>query len=466
MSHALWSVRKNSLRAVITSIAMTAMVACSSNESPEIASNQLDLTPLAMGAMSQATPESAVDGCHPDQVSLVTGYYNFPELQCREIAAQLDNETLNVGNLKGRCQQETGASTPPKSVDRVRIKECGPLPGGGSYASIEVCCHAPEPEATPVVLTYDADLQCPPGNVQAMTPDLYHPDSDCGEAVARAKAQLNSGHYKRACRTAAPQVKEPQRILHVAVVACRQEAASAVINVAVCCSGKKPHSSPTRVVELPTDIWEVLRKGDLFGLQLMLAKQPERAKEVGKQDTAPLHHASSLAMVNLLLSKGANPDARDEYGFTPLHRAVMRRNGEVVARFLELGVDVDAETAYGDTPLSHAPNRQIAGYLLDHDANPDGSGQGGPLHSAAFYGRIEVATLLLEAGAEIDQVDANGETPLHRAAYRKQIEMVRLLIEEGATVNWRSKSGRTPMDMTDDPRIRRLIRSSGGVPGK
>jgi ankyrin repeat protein len=107
--------------------------------------------------------------------------------------------------------------------------------------------------------------------------------------------------------------------------------------------------------------------------------------------------------------------------------------------------------------------------LLDNKANPNGFGSSaGPLHSAAFYGRGEVAELLLAHGADINRTDSNGETPLHRAAFRQKADVVRLLLEEGASVNVTSTSGspRTALDMTDNPEITALIRSHGGKPGK
>jgi ankyrin repeat protein len=221
-------------------------------------------------------------------------------------------------------------------------------------------------------------------------------------------------------------------------------------------------------IKVPADMWEALRINDLFALQLLLSRQPERAKERGERNITPLHLAGSLAMANLLISKRPNLEAKDQDGFTPLHYAVRGRNDEVATRLLEIKARVDAKSNAGDTPLSFAKTREMADLLLTHKANANGVGSASPLHAAAFYGRTDVAELLLQHGANVNSVDTNSETPLHRAAFRQKLEVARLLIQNGANVNAKSASARprTPLDMTDNPEMRELIRSNGGVSGK
>jgi ankyrin repeat protein/L-ascorbate metabolism protein UlaG (beta-lactamase superfamily) len=72
------------------------------------------------------------------------------------------------------------------------------------------------------------------------------------------------------------------------------------------------------------------------------------------------------------------------------------------------------------------------------DANPT---RDLPLHTAAVAGRVEIARLLLDAGAEVDGFDADESTPLHVAALNRRREMVDFLIERGADVNRRDRNG-------------------------
>jgi ankyrin repeat protein len=67
------------------------------------------------------------------------------------------------------------------------------------------------------------------------------------------------------------------------------------------------------------------------------------------------------------------------------------------------------------------------------------------LHHAAARGHIEVATILLRGGAEIDAREEDDETPLHSAAWRSQLAMGELLIASGSDLEARNHWGRTPL---------------------
>ncbi len=74
----------------------------------------------------------------------------------------------------------------------------------------------------------------------------------------------------------------------------------------------------------------------------------------------------------------------------------------------------------------------------------DGSGRT-PLHYAASRGHVEVAGLLLDAGADINATEEDGETPLHFAAWRSEAGTGVLLIDSGADLEIRNNWGRTPL---------------------
>lgn len=64
-----------------------------------------------------------------------------------------------------------------------------------------------------------------------------------------------------------------------------------------------------------------------------------------------------------------------------------------------------------------------------------------PLHFAAMHGRVEIAKLLLNAGARVDDGDSDGSTPLDCAAQRRKAEMVEFLLARGANPNRRDRNG-------------------------
>jgi hypothetical protein len=70
----------------------------------------------------------------------------------------------------------------------------------------------------------------------------------------------------------------------------------------------------------------------------------------------------------------------------------------------------------------------------------------GTIHQAASRGRLEPIKVLLESGANPDQVDERGWGPLHFAADKGHWNIARLLLEKGATPGLINGSGMTPLD--------------------
>ena len=92
--------------------------------------------------------------------------------------------------------------------------------------------------------------------------------------------------------------------------------------------------------------------------------------------------------------------------------------------------------------------------LLRH-CGADSHVQGGykmwtPLHSAAYYGNLEIVRKLIEYDANISAEDLDGRTPLFIASegvYLKDRGVIRLLVECGADVNARAKDGSIPLHL-------------------
>ena len=65
-----------------------------------------------------------------------------------------------------------------------------------------------------------------------------------------------------------------------------------------------------------------------------------------------------------------------------------------------------------------------------------------PLHIAAKYGKIKVARLLLQKGADPDIQGANGLTPLHVATHYNNVNVALLLLEHKASPHVTAKVGK------------------------
>jgi ankyrin repeat protein len=162
-----------------------------------------------------------------------------------------------------------------------------------------------------------------------------------------------------------------------------------------------------------------------------------------------------LDSVKLLLQRGARADTKDAtYQQTALMVAVREGHTEIVRLFIEAGADVNAQTRQGQTPGWVLPN-SVAGFghgvgIVRGGLPPRGSRQPipgtlTPLLYAARDGRLEVARVLLDAGADINRTDANGITPLISAVVNNRVDLARLLIDRGADIHASDWYGRTPL---------------------
>ena len=129
-----------------------------------------------------------------------------------------------------------------------------------------------------------------------------------------------------------------------------------------------------------------------------------------------------------------HPDTPDapwgtvETRFDPIHSAARMRDAETVKREIDAGVDVDV------------PNGRAA----------NGDGGNTALWFAAqgpAPGGVEVARLLITAGAEINRQCEHGRTALQMAAAWGHLDVVQLLIEHGADPTIRDDNGMTPSEI-------------------
>ena len=136
-------------------------------------------------------------------------------------------------------------------------------------------------------------------------------------------------------------------------------------------------------------------------------------------------------------------------GQTLLHDAARLGEAELVAVLIRSGADPDAREAEGHTPLYRASTEDVARMLLAAGATVDitsGPTRGTALHQASRRGYIAVVQALLEHGATMDARDVKGQTPLRRAVNCRQLEIVRLLVRHGADPNKADRRGVTPLD--------------------
>lgn len=160
----------------------------------------------------------------------------------------------------------------------------------------------------------------------------------------------------------------------------------------------------------------------------------------GPNHSTALHWATNVEVVEWLRARGADPDARDQHGNPPERSAAGDRPDVARSLLRAKGTDADIHlaAAMGDVErvgalLDADPTlnaRQT--YQWDSVANFSG---GLPLHIAAIHGRINVARLLIDRGADVNAHCLSGATPLHYTAWKGMVEMAGFLLDHGAQVN-------------------------------
>ena len=166
---------------------------------------------------------------------------------------------------------------------------------------------------------------------------------------------------------------------------------------------------------LPKDFEELLTKGDLPALKAVFDKCELDARGDYSKQTALAYENCSHELAAWLVAQGADLQATDTYGNTPLHSRSGRIHGNIKS-LLDLGADV-------------------------HNASPS---IGTPLHAAADSHNVENTALLLKYGASIDVVNRRGFTPLEQALLTcqnidiiKTLALTKLQLNAGARITSR-----------------------------
>jgi ankyrin repeat protein len=156
----------------------------------------------------------------------------------------------------------------------------------------------------------------------------------------------------------------------------------------------------------------------LLGLQLFLGQVPARAQD--GDIFAPVKSGNLAAVKSILDAKPDAAKARDRNQYTPLIWAARNGHLAVLKLLLDRGADVNAVNKWNNTAL----------------------------HWAAYKGHVPVVEFLCRKGAKMDIRESDkGHTPLHDAAWRGHLGVVQAMLKHGAPVGVRNNRGERPLDV-------------------
>ena len=267
--------------------------------------------------------------------------------------------------------------------------------------------------------------------------------------------------------------KDGQTALHVAAGNKRKEVAELLLSRGADINAKDGKGY--------TPLFYAIWKEDRELVKLLVIKGAD-VSYTPKDDYPPLRYAvwiNDVNTVRLLVNHGAKFDVKDQDGSTAFREAASQGARELLQVFIpkgadvstlplaaymgdlgrmkalvEQGADINAKDEFGWTPLYWAASTgqaEAAEFLVAKGADVQAKtkDEATPLHQAASAGEVRLVELLISKGVGVNVKDKRGNTPLHRATRAGHKAVVELLIARGADANIRENQGWTALNMAE-----------------
>lgn len=180
---------------------------------------------------------------------------------------------------------------------------------------------------------------------------------------------------------------------------------------------------------------------------------------------------NNIDRVKELIESGASVNAKNILGgYASLHYAAINSNKNLAELLISNGADVDARDNYNATALLLATQygfEDIAQLLINKDADINTKDKDGyaPLHVAAVKGNKDITELLINNGADISpKISTVGYTPLCLAIKENNKVMVELLLEAGADKSNEINIYNTARYLARNPQIKEIIDNYVPIP--
>eukprot|EP01125_Pyxidicula_operculata_P012625 TRINITY_DN4150_c1_g1_i1.p1 TRINITY_DN4150_c1_g1~~TRINITY_DN4150_c1_g1_i1.p1 ORF type:complete len:2406 (+),score=580.76 TRINITY_DN4150_c1_g1_i1:18-7235(+) len=240
-------------------------------------------------------------------------------------------------------------------------------------------------------------------------------------------------------------------------------------------------------------LWDPIVKGDTEKLKKFFVLEPSCTRYTDENGRTPLHIAAESGTTEVLQclieyskqrTKALMKDnrykldplvidlnAKDQFGWTPLHCAAKSFAFSAVEILVNYGCNVNALTSTDVTPLAYISTysgsdwnqlKKAVETLVDNgaDINCCNNFLETPLHLASFKGNVNLIEYLLDNGANVHLTNSSGETALHYASQGGHIGVIEILLAHNVDETVKSVNG-TCLDTASDPKVQEYLESIG-----
>jgi ankyrin repeat protein len=183
---------------------------------------------------------------------------------------------------------------------------------------------------------------------------------------------------------------------------------------------------------------------------------PSSAELAGYTGLLAAAGKGDAVQIRSIIAKGEKPDVRDGYRRTPLHVAAYGRHHDAMRALVAAGANPNAleNDRYDIVTIAavanDVPTLKLALELGCKPTNVTSRYDGTALIAAAHLGHAEVVRTLIRAGAPLDHVNNLGWTALIESIVlgdggARHTDTLRALVEAGANVNLADRNGQTPL---------------------
>lgn len=237
--------------------------------------------------------------------------------------------------------------------------------------------------------------------------------AECQRKIGRTNDAITA--YQRLCQEFADQTN-----------LCQLSADSLSQLGATLTTAPKPSASITILPRKPKNGLELAEDMEIEKIQTLLKTSPDRINGSLSGNEFPLIdavHKNHLRVAAFLLDHGADLNINDRHD-TPFTEACALGNIKMVELLLARGADPNALQPDGGWP----PHERTLNPLE------------APLHLAARGGNLSIAEILVAHKADLETRDSNGATPLLTAIERRNTKIAEFLISKGAKANTLAKT--------------------------